>query len=190
MDLDTKRNREYVKNMPFKQKLSHFWDYYRNQTIAAVVIAMVITGAVINIMTKEKFDLKAGLYINDIVPTETVDELKIYLNALANEAEEEEHKNIGISAITYETNGINEWSVMQSQKYIAEIIANINMLYILDDYYLNDFKENDYIDKYQSFIFKGNEWFIVLPIMPESLKTRPDKVIQRKIAEEIYSNYP
>ena len=62
MDKQTKEAREMAKQLPFKEKISHFWEYHKLHVFFAVVALILVGTTVIQVSNREKYDLEIAYY--------------------------------------------------------------------------------------------------------------------------------
>ena len=56
MDAEAKRVKEQIKALPPKEKIKHFWEYYRKITILLIIALIVVVIEVISIATRTNYD--------------------------------------------------------------------------------------------------------------------------------------
>ena len=179
--------------MPFKKKLSHFWDYYKIHTIAGLITLLVAWGTVAGIMNRVVPDLAVGLFVSGYMPDEDVEVIKEKIASYI--STEEDPKTVEISALTYDTDLMDEIGAAIRQKYIMELSAGEGMLYIVDEVYLGDLKINGIAEKFApigSSVFDassgpgGTLLYAVLPVPRRSQAKETRKMKERENAEIAY----
>ena len=185
MDSEAKRYREQQKDMTFKQKLAHYWYYYKIHAIAGILIITVAAFTIADIVNRVPADLTVGLYVNGYIPDEYTQTLKERISACI--SSEGEQRPVEISSMTYDLSLNDEMSIALRQRYIAELAAGECMLYVLDEAYLEDFTANELIDTYAPLAGEEPSLYVVLPILRENQAKKPKKVLEREAAEQAYS---
>ncbi len=119
----------------FKEKLSHFWYYYKT----AVIIGTVIVGAVLYITLQTvltpKSDIKIVVYDSRIVPDMYLDDAKTYFEQFCKDYNGDGKVTVSIINCTYEA----ESSSAQYQQTIQQKLGGITatdkeaMLFITSD---------------------------------------------------------
>lgn len=132
MDKQAKEARDMVKGMSFKQKIKHFWDYYKIHTIVVIVVAAFIGGTIYQAVTREKFDMEIYYYGSVALDDEKITEFEEYLSQFIEDTDGDGEKKINI--VTVETgNPDPQYQMAISQKFAAELSAGACSAYIFDD---------------------------------------------------------
>lgn len=132
MDKQAREARDMVKGMSFKQKMKHFWNYYRIHTIVVIVVAALIGGTIHQVVTREKFDLEIYYYGSAAFDDEKLTEFEEYLSQFIEDTDGDGEKKVNIIAVT---TGSTEpqYQMAISQKFMAELSAGTCSAYIFDD---------------------------------------------------------
>ena len=76
MDKQAQEAKEMVKNLPFKDKVKHFWYYYKIHTIVAAFVLILIGVTVYQAVTQEKYDLEIDYYGQQYISQEQQKEIE------------------------------------------------------------------------------------------------------------------
>ena len=117
MDKQAQEAKEMVKNLPFKDKVKHFWYYYKIHTIVAVFVLILIGVTVYQAVTQEKYDLEIDYYGQQYIS-------------------EEQQKEIEDTLAQYIVNSAlndEEYAMYANTKFTAELSAAAYSAYILDE---------------------------------------------------------
>lgn len=131
MDKQAQEAKEMVKNLPFKDKVKHFWYYYKIHTIVAVFVLILIGVTVYQAVTQEKYDLEIDYYgqqyISEEQQKEIEDTLAQYIDDVDGDGQKKVHLIVN-SALNDE-----EYAMYANTKFTAELSAAAYSAYILDE---------------------------------------------------------
>lgn len=138
MDKQTREAREMVKNLSFKDKVKHFWEYYRIHTIVVLVAAILIGVTVYQVATREKYDLSVAYYGAYPITAEQELAVEEYLSSMVDDIDGNGEKKVDFVPVVSDMNSDNgEYQMALAQKFMAEMAAAVHNAYIFDEEYLN-----------------------------------------------------
>lgn len=137
MDRQAREARDMAKNLPPRERIKHFWDYYKIHTIVAVIVLILIGTTIYQAVTRVKYDLEMTYYGNSTAFTEEQAEiLKEYIAQYIEDIDGNGEKNVDIVFVSSEmAEGNPEYQMAISQKFMAELSAGVSAGYIFDQEY-------------------------------------------------------
>ena len=166
MDKQAREAKEMVKNMTFKEKLAHFWNYYKIHTIVTLVILGLIGVTVYQIASNEEYDLEIEFYGTRMVSEEQAAALEEYLKDYVDDIDGDGEKTVNV----VRTGSLSEMGApgYGNMKFTAELAAGQYNIYILNEEMYNAFSSNDDGMFIQSFDIRENPKCAELLGMAES----------------------
>ena len=140
MDKQTKEAREMAKQLPFKEKISHFWEYHKLHVFFAVVALILVGTTVIQVSNREKYDLEIAYYGGMYFTEEQAVKLEEYIEQYIDDIDGNGEINVNVNVVTAEAPGmtgaqLTEYQAAVGQKFSAEIAARMYDAYIFDEAY-------------------------------------------------------
>ena len=197
MDKQALEAKQMVKNLPFKEKVKHFWDYYKKHTIAAVFgLAVVIFGTV-QCVTQVKYDLNIAYYSTKGVEQTTVDAFAKELESVIGDIDGNGTTKIFMPVFVADiTERIpSEEAQAMRNKIPLELAADEYQIYILDQPYMDLFNyaypdvikntilisDIPYVSKELGF-YEGEKVYLVMTVEFEQSSNNEKKLRERENA--------
>lgn len=139
MDKDRQLARELAKEMSFKEKLQHFWYYYKPHTLALIFALVVIVWSAVQCANRVDYDLDISFYSESYTSDESLAAFDIFLETLCDDI----NGNGVIDAQAYLLTGnITEEYLDQNAQAVLTRLQNEIALgecpaYIVDEAYKN-----------------------------------------------------
>lgn len=134
MDKQAQDAKEMVKNMSFKEKLKHFWDYYKIHTIVILFVALLSFYTVWQATHQPKYDLTIAYYGEMMFEDEKFDALRTYLEGVVEDVDGDGKVRVKINkSIVGGSSSNAEYDMATMQKFWAELAADVTPVYILDE---------------------------------------------------------
>lgn len=78
MDDERRRAKQMVKALPFKEKIKHYWSYYKRHVIIFIFSAAIITWGAVQCSTVKEYDLHISVFVTGKYLDENIAELSKY----------------------------------------------------------------------------------------------------------------
>lgn len=137
MDKQAREAREMVKSLSFKEKVKHFWDYYKWHTIGTIFVLMLAVVTIYQATTAEKYDLEIAYYGKIDITEEQKNELCEYLSLHIEDINGDGEKKVNIIPIVADMESMGEFEMAVSQKLTADLAAGTHSAYIFDEWFCN-----------------------------------------------------
>lgn len=142
MDNERKRAKEMVKNLPFKEKMKHYWGYYKKHVIVFVFSAVIVIWGLVQCMNRPVYDLNIACYTTRAYPDEAGDKFAEYIEKYVDEINDNGSKDVFVmmqaADITKDILQPEDHAVLS--KMGNELSADEYKIYILDQPYLEHFQ--------------------------------------------------
>ncbi len=136
MDNQARKAKEMAKELPFKKKIEHFWEYYKIHTLVTIAAIIVIVSSVYVTITREKYDLELTYYGDNLFGEEEAEKLEEYFERYIDDINGDGEKNVNLSIVLVDRDdGTGEYSLAVDQKLLAELIAGVSPAYLFDSVY-------------------------------------------------------
>ena len=140
MDKQAREAREMAKQMPFGDRVRHFWDYHKWHVFAAVIALVFIVTTMVQVMNRVEYDIEIAYYGGMYFTEEQSQKLKEYLSQYIEDVDGNGEINVNITVATAEAPGMNgaqltEYQAAIGQKFMAEMAARTYDAYIFDESY-------------------------------------------------------
>ena len=143
-----------LSEVPKKQRLAHFWEYYKAPTIITIVVAIIVISMIKLMFFSTKPDNSVLFASDSVVPIEAELALEEELNAIAYD-----YNSDGKTSIDFNINIVdhsNEIDIQHyaiaNQKLIANLSTDAYTIQIVDDVMFNFLKEEHLIGTYAEFV--------------------------------------
>ncbi|MBR2453259.1 MAG: hypothetical protein IKB32_04365 [Clostridia bacterium] len=139
MDKQRREAREAVKNLPFKEKIKHFWYYYKTHTICIAFAVILIVTTTVQCMRQTKYDMNIAYYSVRHVEKPQLDALTDLLETVAEDTNENGSVDVFISFLSGDitTELLDQYAQMGLQKMQVEVATDEYQSFILDRAYLD-----------------------------------------------------
>ncbi len=139
MDKDRQLARELTKEMSFKEKLQHFWYYYKPHTLALIFVLAVIVWSAVQCANRIDYDLDISFYTESYISDEALDKFDVFLETLCDDINE--NGVIDAQAYPFTGNITGEYLDENAGAILTKLQSEIAMgecpAYIVDDAYKN-----------------------------------------------------
>ena len=88
MDKDRHLAKELAKEMSFKERIKHFWYYYKPHTLALIFALAVIVWSAVQCANRIDYDLDISFYTESYVSDEVLAEFNLFLETLCDDINE------------------------------------------------------------------------------------------------------
>ncbi len=129
----------------FREKVEHFWEYYRWHALAAVTVLAIIVTSVVQALTAVEPDLKIICYTSNAIRTEDMAFLQEqFQKELSGDINGDGERNVTVLDYSYDSksNDITYQQAMLQKLQMALAAENTILLYITDSESMKLF-END-----------------------------------------------
>lgn len=139
MDKDRQLAKELAKKMSFKEKIKHFWYYYKPHTLALIFALVVIVWSAVQCANRIDYDLDISFYSGNYVEEEALAEFDVFLETLCDDV----NGNGVVDAQAYLFSGkiTEEYLDQNAQAILTKLQSEIAMgecpAYIVDEAYKN-----------------------------------------------------
>ena len=137
MDKQAREAREMVKSLSFKDKVKHFWEYYKWHTIVSIIVVIMIGTTIYQVATTEKYDLEIAYYGKVAITEEQTAQLSQYLSQYIEDVDGDGEKKVNILSTVIDMEEPSEYQMAVSQKFMAELAAGVHGAYIFDEWFYN-----------------------------------------------------
>ncbi len=139
MDAESKRIREQIKNLPFKERVSNYWNYYKVHFFVAVACIAIFGTSIVQCATQIKYDLTVSMYSSVYFSDERVAEMTELLKEQCDDVTGDEAVNVSISTNVADITSDRVDEMVQGiyMKLQAELAASTSAAFIMDENYKN-----------------------------------------------------
>ena len=157
MDKQRQEARETVKNLSLKEKIKHFWYYYKIHTICIAFAVILIVTTTAECMRQTKYDMNIAYYSVRHVEKPQLDALTDLLETVSEDTNENGSVDVFISFLSGDITAelLDEYAQMGYQKMQVEVATDEYQSFILDGAYL-DMMERLYGDVIDSVLEISN----------------------------------
>ena len=140
MDKQIKEAREMVKNLSFRDKVEHFFEYYKLHTIVAVIAVIMIATTVYQVSTRIDYDFEVGYYGASGFTDEHAQKLAEYLSGVVEDVNGDGEVNVRVTVVgsAYATQDF-QMQVAMNQKFMAELSTDTYDAYLFDNVYYSQY---------------------------------------------------
>jgi len=142
-----------LSEIPKKERLSHFWEYYKVPAIITVVVAIIVISMIKLIFFSTKPDNSVLLASSNVIPVEAELALEEELYGVAVDYNEDGKTSIDFSPnIVDDSNEIDiQHYAVANQKLVATLATDAYTIQIVDETMYNFLKEEHLIGTYAEF---------------------------------------
>lgn len=136
MDKQTREARDMAKNLPFGEKIQHFWEYYKWRVVVVLFIAFLVISTIHQVITRVDYDLQVAYYGSVDFTEEQAAKLTEYLSGVIEDIDGNGEKNVNVVIMgsAFATENM-QMKMALEQAFASEIAAGIYGAYILDEQY-------------------------------------------------------
>ena len=144
MDAEAKRIKEQNKNLPFKERMSNNWHYYKIHFFAILIIVALVAITVVQCTTQIKYDLSVSMYCAEPVLDEHTSEITEILKEQCKDINDDDAINVLVNVYEadIEEEQMNQMSYAVLQKVMLDFSANTVAAFIVDETYRTFLVEN------------------------------------------------
>ena len=144
MDKQRRDAKEMVKNFSFKEKLAHFWYYYKKHTIAGLLAVIVVAWGTAQCVMKIDYDLNISYFSCHYVEEEKLENLENELKTVIADINENESKDVAIYSMLGDITRERPDEMAQAtiNKLMVELATNEYYMYIVDKPYFDYINQN------------------------------------------------
>ena len=144
MDAEAKRIKEQNKNLPFKERMSNNWHYYKIHFFAILIIVALVAITVVQCTTQIKYDLSVSMYCAEPGPDEHTSEITEILKEQCKDINDDDAINVLVNVYVadIEEEQMNQMSYAVLQKVMLDFSANTVAAFIVDETYRTFLVEN------------------------------------------------
>lgn len=139
MDKDSRLARELTNQMSFKDKIKHFWFYYKTYTLALIFALVVIMWSAVQCGNRIDYDLDMSFYTENYVLDESLEEFDLFLETLCDDINENDV--VDARAYLHMGNITGEHLDQNAQAILSKLQSEIAMgecpAFIVDEAYKN-----------------------------------------------------
>lgn len=201
MDKDRAEAKKMAKELPFKERVKYFWEYYKVHTMLALFFAVVLTITAVQCAQQIDYDLEVSVYTNKGLLQENVDFLTGTITEQSYDINDNGVVDIGVFqnfADISNPDVYDEKVEAVLSKFQAELAANSSPVYILDEDYkemlLKVFPEGvkalidiSQIPEIKEELKLGDDDSLYFVVLPEYEGKKDDEELQKKyqLAEKL-----
>lgn len=139
MDKQRREARALVKNLPFKEKIKHFWYYYKWHTIACLFIAVLIGYTCVQCIMRVDYDLNISCYTKNFIAEEKIEEFENLLEDVVQDINHNDSVDVYVAPYSADITGkvIDQTAQAMYQKISMELAADDIQIYLLDHSFLD-----------------------------------------------------
>ncbi len=147
MDKQRQEAKEIVKNLSFKEKIKHFWYYYKIHTICIAFAVVLVVTTTVQCMRQIKYDMSIAYYSVRHIEQIQLDALTDLLETMVEDTNENGSVDVFISFLSGDITAklLDQYAQMGYQKMQIEVATDEYQSFILDKDYL-DMMESLYPD--------------------------------------------
>ncbi len=151
MDKQGREAKELVKNLSLKDKIKHFWYYYKWHTIACVLVAVLIGYTGVQCAMQVDYDFDIAFYNTRTIEQEHIDKFAELIATEAVDINDNNSVDVFVSFFAADITGeiIDSMAQAAYQRISMEMEADDYQAYLLDEPFMKRF-ENIYGDVIQS----------------------------------------
>ena len=142
MDKDRQKAKEKVKALPLKEKIKHYWGYYKYYVIGVLLVAIAIGTTVYQKVTTPKPDLEVLIFADEYMSEDMKTPIKETVENFAFVKNQELFAEVTLTEIPFHDSSRYEELQGSCAKLMAELSTGKRKIYILDqvvfDYVIKD----------------------------------------------------
>ena len=136
MDKQEREARQMAKELPFREKVSYIWMYYKTWIITSIVVLLVGGTTAYQIATRPTYDLEISYYAQNAITDKTIAALEEHLANYVEDIDGDGVSTVKIYAnVASVIGGGPEAMYAIQNKLVMELTAAQYPVYFFDDYY-------------------------------------------------------
>lgn len=136
MDKQTRDARQMAKELPFRLKIKHFFEYYKWHVIVPLVILIAVGTTIYQNVTREKYDIDISYYGGFSVTDEQITQIDKYFSEYIDDIDQDEKKETTIHS-TVSNSSDFEYQMAVANKFMAELSAGTYFCYLFSEEFYN-----------------------------------------------------
>ncbi len=153
MDKQAKEARKMAKDLPFKEKVSYIWMYYKWWIIGVLAVAIAISGTAHEIISRPIYDVEIAYYTDKPVSDDTIASMEEYFSQFIDDVDGDGQKSVKIYNSSLSIAGDDATMKMTIQsKFVAELASKAYPVYLFDDTFAEIIKQDTYKDSFDELI--------------------------------------
>ncbi len=200
MDNESRRAKQMVKELPFKEKVRHYWGYYKKPAIITIISIVIIAWSAVQCINSPVYDMNIAMYTVRAYEEERIDKFGEILKEQIDEINGNGSKDVYI--FTYPADIRKDILEPEDHavytKITLELSAADYQTYILDQPYM-DYFERVYPEVIQNTvnlknipeikevlgIHESENLYLVTMVMYDRSTENKEKVAEHKNAEKL-----
>ena len=154
MDAEAKRIKQQNKELPFKKRMSNWWNYYKAHFFVALACLIIFGTGIVQCTMQTKYDMHVSIYCAEYVSDERVAEITEILNEQCKDITGDEKVNVSVSSYVADVSDGNMDQMVYATlpKLTAEIASNSSAAFIVDEVFKTylvesyEYPEEDFIE--------------------------------------------
>jgi len=138
MDREGLKAKQMVKDLPFKEKMNHYWGYYKKHVIIFLISAVIVAWGVVQCASRQEYDFNIAFYTVRFFEDERAAQFADYLEEYVDEINGNETVDVFIhkqnTDITKDILSAEDTVIFS--KIMSELSADEYQTYIMDEAYL------------------------------------------------------
>ena len=144
------KNKIAVKNMTKKEKLKHFWFYYKLHTFGAIIILILIVFTLQQCATRVDPDISViVMTAKNVVPTDEQQKIIDYFSSITKDVNGDGKKSAEVQFLYMDDSEMGQAMVV---KLFAAISESNAIIYITDDTEFDQYNQQSLFDKIDAYI--------------------------------------
>ena len=139
MDAEARRIKEEIKNLPFKEKMSNYWHYYKIHFFVAVACAIALGTSIVQCATRVDPDMAVAVYLGWTIGDDEITQFAELLKAecVDIDGDGEVYVKITPSVADIANESMDQMTMTIFERFQAELAANAYAGYVLDEEFKN-----------------------------------------------------
>ncbi len=151
MDKDRREAKKLAKDLSRKEKIKHFWYYYKWHTIACLLAVVVVVYSCVQCAMHVDYDLNISCYTQNFIDEERIERFEKLLEGVVQDINHNDSVDVYVSSYSADITGkmLDHMAQAAYQKISMEIAADDIQIYVLDQSFWDWFNQ-EYGDTVQS----------------------------------------
>lgn len=141
MDKQRREARTLVKGLPFKEKIKHFWYYYKWHTISCFLVAVLIGYTCVQCAMRVDYDLNISCYTKNFIDEEKIEKFEGLLESVVQDINHNDSVDVYVAPYSADITGkvVDQMAQATYQKISMEVAADDVQIYLFDQSFLDWF---------------------------------------------------
>ncbi len=143
MDRDRREAKRLIKGLSPKEKIKHFWYYYKWHTIACLLVVIVIVYSCVQCAMRVDYDLNISCYTKNFIDEEKIEKFEKVLEGVVQDINHNDSVDVYVAPYSADITGkvVDQIAQAVYQKISMEIAADDIQLYLFDQSFLDWFNQ-------------------------------------------------